>query len=1088
MTRATSQVPHLSQLLGPHETWEDALREWLLWLPCAETKRHVGNFLSVYRVRPTAEADANSDDDGVDEPFTLCPADVAAALRTQFPAQKASSSKAANDDQANRVESAMNTADGLWQAPALAQRRSEASTRYCALDPKAMQQAARKRIDAGAAVASPVPSCVAARPGRASVADVRTWAAALPHAPCNAEQRAFCQLVAARVETELATSASDAGCGLVPSEPLRWVLHGGPGTGKSHTLKFLRQELFEKVLGWHHGVDFQIVSFQAVMAELLDGDTIHHALGLDWSGDRTQSLARAMECAGRSLQWRWLILDEFSMVSAELLAQLELRCRELMRDLSLAKYDDTGKVRPFGGLNVILAGDVYQLPPPKGTFLGDIPWDLLAGRKSTRQAPGHQGQTLLWGEAAAGMQGVTELVRCERTQDAWLAELQGELRRGQLSDDNHKFLHGKPTTVPGSWIAGHATCEQPGCAAMPTQGLSPEAIQEAECSYCAADRRSRILVAQGDADTRFQNEFADAVAIFGTNDIKYHVNKLRAIQWANARQKQAYLFVAQDVASSVVVQEKPNLTAEKLQWLQRHDKECGGLYGVLPLCVGMPVRATDHLDRKRGILKGTKGLVVGWSEIANETPAPEGVVCNALPAVVYVKFDTATSWQIPGMPDSNVYPVGPCRRVWYLDRQRKSPKLRVSRTQFPLAPQFAITAHVAQGQTIKEGVMTDLCIGPMGNPFTVYVAITRVQGRGKLLIFRPFDAAPFQKGIGLGRDLLLRHLRGDAINWQALLAKYCEERVCSTCAERKQSTAFTPGQWKRSDTDRVCRECTRHYADAGTPWQCNVCKLWHVEANFPEKHRQRQCSFFRVCLTCEMKKPCFKCGVAKPEAEFGPAAWKARNADRRCCRECTSKQRGCWQCSQCSERKPRAEFTAWQQSRKYAQNGTQVCNACTAFAFVCRLAHRTNQRLARLRQRETSQRHEAILADVRKEIQKMHEARQTSTGAEEATTDAPHSATQQLAATPRVYTYICPHCTKSVQSTVAIGQVDHRRGDGCGKKFRVANGLVAGRAYSHTCPTCGTVVHSTKASGRIQVTHRHPNGKLCHTDHWCVHN
>ena len=532
-----------------------------------------------------------------------------------------------------------------------------------------------------------------------------------------------------------------------------------------------------------------------------------------------------------------------------------------MRDLSLAKYDGNGRIRPFGGLNVILAGDVYQLPPPKGTFLGDIPWDLLAGRKSTRQAPGHHGQTLLWGEAAAGMQGMTELARCERTQDAWLVELQGELRHGQLSDDNHKFLqlHGKPTTVPGSWIAGHATCEQPGCAALPTLGLRPEAIQEAECSYCAVDRRSRILVAQGDADTRFQNEFADAVAIFGTNNIKYHVNKLRAIQWANARQNQAYLFVAQDVASPVVVQEKPNVTAEKLQWLQRHDKECGGLCGVLPLCVGMPVRATDHLDRKRGILKGTKGLVVGWSEITDETPAPEGVVCNALPAVVYVKFETATSWQIPRMPDSNVYPVGPCRRVWYLDRQRKSPKLHVSRTQFPLAPRFAITAHVAQGQTIKEGVLTDLCIGPMGNPFTAYVAITRVQGRGKLLIFRPFDAAPFQKGIGLGRDLLLQHLRGYAINWQALLAKYCEERVCSTCAERKQSTAFTLGQWKRSDTDRVCRECTKHYADAGTPWQCNVCKLWHAEANFPEKHRQRQCSFFRVCLTKETVFQMWRC-------------------------------------------------------------------------------------------------------------------------------------------------------------------------------------------------------------------------------------
>ena len=630
-------------------------------------------------------------------------------------------------------------------------------------------------------------------------------------------------------------------------------------------------------------------------------------------------------------------------------------------------------------------------------------------------------------------------------------------------------------------------------------------------SSVAADRRSRILVAQGDADTRFQNEFADAVAIFGTNDIKYHVNKLRAIQWANARQKQAYLFVAQDVASSVVLQEKPNLTAEKLQWLQRHDKECGGLYGVLPLCVGMPVRATDHLDRKRGILKGTKGLVVGWSEIANETPAPEGVVCNALPAVVYVKFETATSWQIPGMPDSNVYPVGPCRRVWYLDRQRKSPKLRVSRTQFPLAPQFAITAHVAQGQTIKEGVLTDLCIGPMGNPFTVYVAITRVQGREKLLIFRPFDAAPFQKGIGLGRDLLLRHLRGDAINWQALLAKYCEERVCSTCAERKQSTAFTSGQWKRSDTDRVCRECTQHYADAGTPWQCNVCKLWHVETNFPEKHRQRQCSFFRVCLTCEVKKPCFKCGVPKAEKDYGPAAWKARNADRRCCRECVQKLRGYWSCAECSERKPHAEFTAWCESRDYSQNGTQCCNTCISLALVCQIARRANERLTPLRRREKSRRQQAIIDEVRQEI--LERTRQKTTIAftqdmqscKDRLPDCATGSVRPEAATasaasheePRppepdvtakngkqIRRYQCPFCQQHVKSTVETGQIDHSFA--CGKFFRVVGGFVTGRIHKHACPTCATIVYSEKAAGQIKARHRNSAGRTCRRESWNV--
>ena len=114
-------------------------------------------------------------------------------------------------------------------------------------------------------------------------------------------------------------------------------------------------------------------------------------------------------------------------------------------------------------------------------------------------------------------------------------------------------------------------------------------------------------------------------------------------------------------------------------------------------------------------------------------------------------------------------------------------------------------------------------------------------------------------------------------------------------------------------------------------------------------------------------------------------------------------------------------------------------------------------------------------------------------GTDETRTGVAHSSTQQLAAepdtaTPRVYTYLCPHCAKSVQSTVATGQVYHRRGDGCGKKFRVANGLLAGRTLAHTCPTCGTVVHSTKASDQIQITHRTPNGKQCRTDRWPVQN
>ena len=334
---------------------------------------------------------------------------------------------------------------------------------------------------------------------------------------------------------------------------------------------------------------------------------------------------------------------------------------------------------------------------------------------------------------------------------------------------------------------------------------------------------------------------------------------------------------------------------------------------------------------------------------------------NNLPKVVYVKFDTTHPFQIDGLSEPNVYPVCATQRTWFLDSKRARPRLRIRRTQFPLAPGFAITAHVAQGQTILEGVLTDLCLGPGANPFTAYVAFTRIIGREWLLILRPFPAAPFQKGIGLGRDLLLRHLRGDPIHWKALLEKFCEERSCSTCNERKQSCAFTAGQWKRDDKDRVCRECTQHYADAGTPWQCNVCKQWHVEDNFPMKHRQRQCSFYRVCLTCEVKKACAMCKVPKPESDFGPAAWKARHADRRICQACAVRIRGSWICSHCSNRVPKEDFSVWLGRRAHTHNGTQTCNQCLQSLALHRCVQRTRERLRTLRLRLRREKQEQIL-------------------------------------------------------------------------------------------------------------------------------
>ena len=127
---------------------------------------------------------------------------------------------------------------------------------------------------------------------------------------------------------------------------------------------------------------------------------------------------------------------------------------------------------------------------------------------------------------------------------------------------------------------------------------------------------------------------------------------------------------------------------------------------------------------------------MGWAKETDSSVDAMGknVICNELPAAIYVRFETASSWTISNLQEANIYPVIPQRKRWQLDKRRKRPILSISRKQYALAPAFATTAHAAQGQTAKHSVVADLDIGPNGDPLTEYVAVTRVTGRETLAI------------------------------------------------------------------------------------------------------------------------------------------------------------------------------------------------------------------------------------------------------------------------------------------------------------------------------------------------------------------
>ena len=105
-------------------------------------------------------------------------------------------------------------------------------------------------------------------------------------------------------------------------EPLLDLIHGFPGTGKSRVIAWMRM-LMEDGLGWVHGVQFVCLAFQNAMAAQINGFTVHHWSGIpsrtlegNTTGDRHK---QSLKCQAL----RVLIIDEVSMIAAELCGALD---------------------------------------------------------------------------------------------------------------------------------------------------------------------------------------------------------------------------------------------------------------------------------------------------------------------------------------------------------------------------------------------------------------------------------------------------------------------------------------------------------------------------------------------------------------------------------------------------------------------------------------------------------------------------------------------------------------------------------------------------------------------------------------------
>jgi PIF1-like helicase len=140
------------------------------------------------------------------------------------------------------------------------------------------------------------------------------------------------------------------------SEQLKMYLGGMGGTGKSRVIQALSQ--FFKDRGESHR--FLILAPTGSAAALLNGSTYHSILGInDRSEYERNNSKESAQVRSRLEGVDYIFLDEVSMLS----------CHN-MYQVSAATAKATGNVdEPFGGINMIFAGDFAQLPPVNGAAL-----------------------------------------------------------------------------------------------------------------------------------------------------------------------------------------------------------------------------------------------------------------------------------------------------------------------------------------------------------------------------------------------------------------------------------------------------------------------------------------------------------------------------------------------------------------------------------------------------------------------------------------------------------------------------------------------------------------------------------------------
>ena len=213
---------------------------------------------------------------------------------------------------------------------------------------------------------------------------------------------------------------------------------GAPGAGKTFVLnQFIKQARRD-------GLSVAVTASTGIASTHINGQTIHSWSGIGVATALTDSLLKTIRSRRkRKLQAAdILVIDEVSMMHAWLFDMVDQVCRAVRR-----------RTEPFGGLQVVLSGDFFQLPPVSvssrnSDMIAPSPEYLAMHERYAQAGKNPEGfvtESLVWEELNPAICYLTEQ---HRQDDGRLLNVLTDIREGRVSDQDTAVLSGRSGILP----------------------------------------------------------------------------------------------------------------------------------------------------------------------------------------------------------------------------------------------------------------------------------------------------------------------------------------------------------------------------------------------------------------------------------------------------------------------------------------------------------------------------------------------------------------------------------------------------------------------------------------------------------------